>query len=38
MTLLQKLTAIAQALTDIAALAPQVEAALTSLNTFLDSI
>lgn len=38
MTLLQKLQAIATALTDIATLAPQVETALTSLDTFLDSV
>ena len=38
MTLLQKLQAIQQALNDILTLEPQVEAALTALNTFLDSV
>lgn len=38
MTLLQKLQAIATAMQDILSLAPQVETALTDLNTFLDSV
>ena len=38
MTLLQKLQAIAQLLTDISALAPQVQTELTALNTFLDTV
>lgn len=37
MSIYQKLVEIAQALDDILTKTPQVEAALTSLNTFLDS-
>jgi hypothetical protein len=38
MTLLQKLTAIADALTQIVALTGQVQTALTQLDTFLDAV
>lgn len=38
MTLLQKLQAIATAMTDILTLSPQVQTELTSLNTFLDTV
>lgn len=38
MTLLQKLQAIATALTDILSLSPQVQTELTALNNFLDSV
>lgn len=38
MTLLQKLQAIATALTEILTLSPQVQTELTALNTFLDTV
>lgn len=38
MTLLQKLQAIATALTEILTKAPQVETALTDLSSFLDTV
>lgn len=38
MTLLQRLQAIVQAMNDILTLAPQVQTALTDLNSFLDTI
>lgn len=38
MTLLQKLQAIATALTDILSLSPQVQTELTNLSSFLDTV
>lgn len=38
MTLLQKLTAIADALTNVLALTGQVQTALSNLNDFLDAV